>query len=348
MIKIGRRLDLSARYEVLRSGSVYKQIDAHGVPSIIMQSDSELKTSMSGTFHDYSTKSVNFLSDRLRVIINLNGTEYTCGVYCVTVEDKSKSGGAKFTNIEAYSLLYLAQQSKIEERLSFSAGELYTDVVEELLIGSGITDYSVTASILALSTAREDWEIGTSRLTIINQLLSEISYNTAYPNNTGKIICSPYSDPVISNVDFTYYADEHSIIGPDYSVVNDFHGKTNVFKVICNNPELPSPLTAISENNISSSPFCIDNIGRRLHIERIDNIASQAALQLKADELRMKSLLSSEVVTFSTAINPKHSAFDIVALENDTLSGIYSETSWEMSLSASAMMKHKARKALYD
>lgn len=348
MLKIGSRLDLTIRYEVLRSGAVFKQIYASETPHITMQSESELKTGLMGTFHDYSAYGINFLSDRLRIIANINDTEYPCGVFCVTSEDKPKRGGAKFTGIEAYSLLYLAQQSRIEERLYFAAGELYTDIIAELLIASGITDYSITTSTLALATDREDWEIGTSRLEIINQLLKEISYNSTYMNNAGSIICEPYTAPVISNVDFIYNADEHSIIGPDYTITNDFHGKSNVFKVFCNNPELPAPLVATSENSLASSPFSTENIGRRLHIERIDNVASQAALQQVADTLRMKSMVSSEEVTYETAINPEHSVFNVVALNNDTLQGVFSETAWTMNLNAAAMMTHQARRALYD
>lgn len=349
MIKIGSRLDLSVKYEVLRNGSYSgKQICASGTPSITMQSDSELKVSLSGTFHDYSALGINFLSDKLRVIANINGTEYPCGTFCVTVEDKSKSAGSKFINIEAYSLLYLAKQSKIESRLYFATGELYTDIIEEILIECGITDYDITVSTLAIATDREDWEIGTSRLDIINQLLKEISYNTAYPDNTGAIICEPYTEPNISNVDFTYIADYASIIGPDYTISNDYHGKPNVFTVICSNPDLDAPLTATSENDSVDSPFSTANIGRVLSVSHIDNIANITALQTKANEIKFKSLLSSEEVTFATAINPEHTVFNTVALDNGKLSGLFTETEWTMPLSGGVMMTHVARRALYD
>lgn len=346
MINITDHIDVSVRYEVLRSGSVYKQIYADGTPVITMQADSELKTSMSGSFHAYTD--VDFLTDKLRVIVNLNGEEYPCGTYCVTSEVKRKADGAHYIEIEGYSLLYIVQRAKTGTRLSFAAGELYTDVIEGLLIEAGITAHNITASGLAFATDREDWEIGTSLLTIVNQLLQEISYNTAYADNQGNIVCEPFTESTFANVDFTYKADEHSIVGPDYSIANDYHSKYNVFKVICSNPDLPVPLSATAVNNIGSSPFNVDKIGRVLQMTHIDNIASQAALQLKADILRMKSMLSSEVVTFETVINPEHSVFNIIALNNNTLSGIYAETSWTMQLSASAMMMHKARRALYD
>jgi len=340
------KIEVEVHYEVLRSGAVLKEIYAANVPTINMDSETELKTAISGEFYDYT--SVDFLSDKLRVIVDLNGILYTCGIFCITTESRYKSDGVVFVNIEGYSLLYTVQQSKIETRIHLASGALYTTSLTGLLIDAGITDYSVTASTLTLAADRDDWEIGESRLKVINDLLSEISYNSAYMDNSGKVVLTETQEPITANLSETYIADKYSIISPEYSVVNDYHGKANVFKIICSNPDLDLPLTATSENNISTSPFCIANIGRILKLTRVNNIASQAALQLKADELRMKSLISSEEVVFTTAISPTHSVFDIVALDNDALLGVYAETSWSMSLSASSLMTHKAKKALYE
>lgn len=344
MIKIRDRLDVSVRYEVLVSGSVYSYIYAAGAPSITMQSDSELKTSISGTFHAYHD--IDFGSQRLRVIVNLNGDEYPMGTYCITSERKSHSGGADYINVEGYSLLYLTQQSRIESRLFFAKNTLYTAAIEELLIGSGITDYDITPSPLRLATDREDWEIGASRLEIINQLLTEISYNTAYPDNAGKIICEPASEISADNIDHVYTADAYSIIGPDYTAEGDLHGKRNVFMAICSHPEFDGPLVAVSENNAEGCPYNIDSIGRRLHTVKVSNTASQESLQMYADNLRMRSLMSAEEVSYETAINPEHSVFDVVALNNGNLQGVYAETSWSMTLSGAAMMTHRAQRAL--
>ena len=45
---------------------------------------------------------------------------------------------------------------------------------------------------------------------------------------------------------------------------------------------------------------------------------------------------------------PEHSVFNVVALNNDTLTGIFAEVSWTMPfLSGASMMTHSARRALY-
>jgi hypothetical protein len=347
MINIKNNIKATIRYDVLRNGAVIKQIYAYGTPTISMISSSELKTNLSGQFHNYSALGINFMTDRLHPVITINGIEYPCGVYFITNETEKKAYGVSFMQLEGYSLLYLLKQKKIETRLSFAAGTLYTTVLAQLLIACGITSYDITASTLALATVREDWEIGTAYLTIVNQLLSEMSYNTAYCDAAGKVIMSKYVAPALDNIKFTYKADAFSIIGPDYTRSNDYHSKSNVFKVICANPDLTAPLTATSENNDAASPFSTVNIGRVLNVTTINNIASQTALQAKADELKMKSLVSSEEATFVTVINPEHTVFDTIALDNDKLTGIFSETEWTMPLSASVLMTHVARRALY-
>lgn len=347
MIEFKNDINATVRYDVLRNGSAIGQIHPHGTPVITMRSDSELKTSLSGIFHDYRADGYNFLSDRLRPVVFIGDAEYPCGTFVVTAENEDHADGVTVIHIEAYSLLYLLQRLKIETRIYYAKGTSYTAVLEDLLIDAGIVDYDIETSALTLATDREDWDIGTPYLTIINQLLSEMSYNSAYMDNAGKIVLSKYAAPSLSNIDFTYRADQYSIIGPDYSRSNDFHSKANVFKIICSNPDLDEPLTATSENDDANSPFSTVNIGRVLNVSYIDNIASQAALQDKADELRLKSMLSTEEVTFHTAINPEHSVFDTVALDNGDLTGLFAETSWTMPLSAASMMTHTARRALY-
>lgn len=347
MIEFKNGIDVSVRYDVLRNGSAIGQIFANGTPTVTMRSDSELKTSLSGVFHDYRMGGFNFLIDRLRPVVTANDTEYPCGTFVITTEKEDRTDGVTVINVEAYSLLYLLQRAKIETRLYYAAGTLYTAVLEDLLIAAGVVDYYIEPSLLTLATDREDWDIGTSYLAIMNQLLSEMSYNSTYMDNSGKIVLSKYVAPSLSNIDFTYRAGTYSIIGSDYSRSNDYHNKNNVFKVICANPDLETPLVATSENNEASSPFSTVNIGRVLNVSYIDNIASQAALQDKADELRMKSMLSTEEVTFYTAINPEHSVFNVVALDNGNLTGLFSETSWTMPLSAASMMTHSARRVLY-
>ena len=144
-----------------------------------------LRCRYAGRFCGDNIDGINWLSDRLRVVVILNGVEYPCGVFIITTAPKRKVGGLKLIDIEGYSPLYLAQRKKLETRLHIDAGANYVTQINNLLIASGISDITSTATSLTLATAREDWEIGTPYLTIINQLLAEINYNSVWVNLNG-------------------------------------------------------------------------------------------------------------------------------------------------------------------
>lgn len=334
----------AVRFEVLRNNAVYKEIYAadHSAEVRYIES-SELKTSFNGLFYGYS-KDINFLSDKLRPIVTINDIDYPVGVYIITTDQFLHSDGITIHKLEGYSLLYLAKQKKIEERLSFSAGENYITKIVLLLNQCGLTEIIADDSELTFATDREDWEVGTPILDIANELLREINYNEAWVDLYGTVRLSKYQRPSLSTIKHAYSAGEYSMIEPNYTKNTDRYGKSNVFRVVCDSPDLKTPMVAISENDSENSPFSTVNIGRVLYTENVENIPSQAALQAYADRLRDKSLQENEDVEFFTAPVPEHNAFDTVAIDNGDIAGIYTETEWRLQLAPGNSMYHKARR----
>jgi len=335
------------RFEILRENAFFSEIIAvdHSV-EVQNVENSELKMSLRGAFFQVPDK-INLLTDRLRPLMIINGTEYPLGKYVVTTETRISANGVEQIEIEAYSLLYLAKRKKIEERLSISAGDNYISFIMSLLNQCGIKDIDAEQSSLTFSTAREDWDIGTPYLDIINQLLTEINYNTAWVDLNGTVRLTKYTAPRVSDILHCYSADEYSIIESNHSRTTDRYGKSNVFRVTCENPEHKEPMVAIAENNSPDSPYSTVNIGRILHSERVNNIPDQETLQNYANRLRDQSLQETETVEFYTAIAPTHTSHDVVALDSGTLTGIYVETEWTLPMSPGASMTHKARRILY-
>lgn len=334
----------SARYEVLRNNAVYAELYAMDNTVEIQNSDtSALKMSVRGTFYDYSGD-INFLTDRLRAIITLNGTDYPAGTFVVTTETKHRSAGLDSVEIEGYSILYLAQRKRLEEPLYIGKGTNYITQIVRLLNLCGIENIEAEETAYTFQTAREDWEIGTAVLDIVNQLLGEISYHSVWVGLNGIVRLTKYQTPDISNIMHTYSADRYSVIEDDYEITTDRFDKCNVFRVTCENPEIDTTMVAVSENSSPDSPFSTVNIGRILHTEQVDNIPSQEALQDYADRLKYQSLQETETIEFATAAIPTHETYDVVALENGELAGIYIETGWRLPLSAGASMIHQARR----
>ena len=337
-------VNVTYRYE--STGDIATRIFAAESPVITMAANSELKTTFHGRFFDYRESGVDFLQEELRIIATINDNEYNLGYYIITSETISTADGVTTIEIEGYSRLYYLKQSKIETRAYFAAGTLYTDALYTLLVDGGITKRNIAASALTFATDREDWEVGTDRLTIINALLAEMSYNSAYVDNNGIVQLTPAVEASPANVDITYFADRYSIIGADYTMSSDRHGKPNVFMAMCSNPDLAESLTSVVENDTEDNPYSTVYRPRVLSVVKVDNIASQAALDDYVYSLLIKSLLSDETVSFETMLNPEHTCNDILALGNGELSGVFAETGWTMTLDYTARMTHTARRKL--
>ncbi len=336
---------ISVSFEVWRDNLPLKKIEAYDAVSLSHSVDSALKTSIKGTFMQYS--GVNFISDKLHVSVDINGVSYPLGIYCVTTEIPRMTNGIKVIDIEAYSLLYILEQCRLEKRRTFTKGTSYMAAIQTLISEAGFTNYEVDDTSLSLATDREDWEIGTPFIEIINNLLEEINYNSLWVDHNGKIRATKYIAPTIAETSHTYTEGVNSIIEAEYTLTSDYFGKANVFIVICDNPELDTTMRAESINDDPNLPYSTVNLGRRVpEIVYLDNTPSQTELQKYADNLKAKSRQTNEIVEFATAIVPTHETYDTVLIQVGDVAGVYREIGYEIDLSAGGRMRHTAERVI--
>lgn len=202
-----------------------------------------------------------------------------------------------------------------------------------------------------LATDREDWPIGTSYLTIINTLLSEINYESLWFDADGVCRLEPYQEPSAAIIDWRYgvtdlfLPEKHP--GPDWSDETDIFDAPNVFIVTCNNPDMDAAMVATAVNDNPASKKSTFKRGMRItSVERVDNIASQDELQAYADKRRNESLLATRAITFYTLNEPGHGVGDILALTHDEIGGIYLETGWSVTMQAGSLMTHSAKRTV--
>lgn len=334
------------RFAVLRNGVEFTQLRAVGSPTVRMSGSAALKMALSGTFG--FNHSADFLTDRVRPYLQIAGTEYPLGEYTITESTVRHESNGAMLELSGYDNTYLAQRTRLEERLTLAAGNRYTDVVQALFIAAGAEKIICEESDERLKSDREDWETGTDHLAIANNLLKEINYESAWADMDGYIRIRRRKNPDAASIDHQYAAGEMSIIKDDCEAVNDLHGKCNVFRAEVNNPDLEAPMVAVAVNDDPSHPLCVQRIGRiAAATAKLDNIASREELQNYVDNLKFESMLGEETITFFTATNPLHTVGDTIAITHPHIAGIYTETEWELTLAAGAEMLHKARRVLY-
>jgi hypothetical protein len=304
-----------------------------------------MKTSMRGTFERYD--GVDFLKDKLHVSVEINGEIYPVGVFCVTTESPRKYDGREVVELEAYSLLYILMQCKLETARVFTKGTAYMTVIQTLLNEAGLERYDIEQTTLTLATDRADWEIGTPFLTVINDLLDEINYNELWVSNAGTIRATKYTSPDISSVKHRYIEGETSLIVDAYTLTNDYYDKANVFIALCDNPEMDAVLRAEAVNEDPLIPYSTVNLGRRVpRIEYVDNTPSQDELQKYANRMLSESKQTNEKLEFRTAIDPTHTPYETVLVQVGNVAGIYRETGFEITLAPNGQMSHIAERVM--
>lgn len=335
---------VNIRFKVLRNGADYGRLYAvdGSPPTIRMDDGTELKTSLAGDFIEDPAAPVDWLTDEIQPVLVIDGDETPLGVFLPATVIPSENEAFSFVHVEAYDRTWRVKDNYTESLLYYPAGTSYITVIRDLLTACGIALVIETPSAAVFTEAREDWDIGTSYLKIVNQLLSEINYNPLWFNNLGAAILEPVSVPSAENIEHTLDSDNvKSLLIPEITREMDIYQAPNVFVCTCSNPDKSGPMTATSENNNPQSPLSIMRRGRRIvSVKKLNNIASQEELQAYADRLRDESMFGGETVNVSTALLPGFGAADVTALHYKDYSAICIEKAWVMELVTGGTMNH--------
>ena len=343
--------DVRYRVDVLRNGAPITQLQwADGdAPQIMWDRAANIHGALRGSFRPNDLAKLE--SDELRPWMSVDGVETSLGIYQATTASKKGSAGSMRIEIEAYDRCWRVYTQKTETLLHLSAGASYLTEIRKLLTTCGVTLVIATPNDAVLATDREDWDIGTSYLTIVNALLSEINYESLWFDADGVCRLEPYQGPSAAIIDWRYGTTDLFLpekhLGQNWSDETDIFDAPNVFVVTCNNPDLDAAMVATAVNDNPASKKSTFKRGMRItSVERVDNIASQEELQAYANKRRNESLLAARAITFYTLNEPGHGVGDILALTHDDLGGIYLETGWSITMQAGSLMTHSAKRTV--
>ena len=336
--------EVGYRYDVLRGGVKYAELYTDETPILRADKSAALQASVTGAF--LIPAGVNLLTDELRPVISVDGAETGLGIYVFASNKDVWSDTGARARVEAYDRALALQQKKTKTVLHHAAGTAYTALVSNLLTECSLPSL-LTPSAAALAAARE-WDAGTDYLTIANQYLSEINYDPVRFNAGGFAVIVPHVDPDARNIDRVYDGTaELSILTPDMSRERDWFDAPNVFVCVCDNPDTDAVMTATAINNNPLSGLSVLKRGREIvSVQKVDNIASQEALQVYADTLCKQSMMSTETVTIRTAAEPEAAVGDIVAVNRPELSGIFELVGYTLDMAAGSTMQQELKRIL--
>jgi hypothetical protein len=206
---------------------------------------------------------------------------------------------------------------------------------------------SIVRSTSTLPSVME-WEPGTPKLTIINDLLGSINYESASYDEDGLFVGRPYITPQNRTSQFGYATDSESVISGDVGQTMDLFAVPNKWVVVVSEPDRPA-IVGTYVNDDPLSPTSTVARGRTIVDFRTEqNAPDQATLDAQAERLAFEASQVYEVIEFNTAIMPIHQNMDVYDLTIDGLeiASKYAEQSWKMTLSNGATMTHRVRKVV--
>ena len=358
-------------FKVLRNGGEYAFLAPKdgSKPSLRNRAGGEIKLSLQGTFlptaydENGNEKPIDWLTDEVQPVLVLDGVESKLGVLAVAKVENNEDDAERLVSLELYDRCWRVRETKTESILHIAQGVNYLQPIEELLTACGITNIVKTPTTETLKEAREEWDIGTSYLKIVNDLLKEIGYKQLWFDAAGSAVLQPKEKATARNVKHVLsnrrlnIRDKRTVgiigIKSELKRNMDVYNAANVFVCSCANPDKSGIMVATAENTNPQSPISIPRRGRRIvDYENVNNIASQDALQKYADDKRDKSMISNEVIQVTTLLQPGFGTEEIVCLQigegSEAMDAICVETSWDMQLGVGGLMTHELERTVYN
>lgn len=301
-----------------------------------------LKSSLSVKILEDELLNIDYMSDRIKPTVLIDGKEYSLGIYLISSPERTISSIGSERSLTCYSKLKILDNDKVLSRYYVGAG---TNVVNEVIRLLGSNPYNIPTSTQTTSTSRE-WEIGASKLDIINDLLDVINYNTLLVDTEGIFVSYPYKQPEERTHTIEYIEGKDSIISYDMQEDFDFFDVPNVFVRYTNDVDIEPPIVATYPIQTGAEVITLDGRLPNVSAEEVSDISDYETLlaKCKRDAFNNRSVYSHLI--FETAINPVHGYLDCIWIKVGDINYKYIETEWSFNLEVGAKMKHTARRVV--
>jgi len=350
----GSRGKVTFRYELLSKEDV-KLGELQAQPGrVAMNSLAEIKRTAVFQITEQEGKDIDWLSDRIRPVFCLTMPdggmiEWPLGVFILSSPTRKDENKQVKRSIEAYDSSLILREDKFIDRYVIEAGTKYTDAIIDILNDAGIWKINIIDHPGTLATDRE-FEIGTTKLFAVNELLAAINYTSLWVDENGYFMAAPYVLPSSRDPEYEYRTDDLSIIHPDSGVEElDLFGVPNKWVRYVSNPDRNIVLRSEYINDLSASPTSTINRGRTIvDIDSVEDIYDQATLDEYVKRIAYNASQVYGKFDFVTALMPHHSYYNCLFVEYGPLgiSHKYMESSWTMDLHANGVMRHSCRRVI--
>lgn len=229
------------------------------------------------------------------------------GVFVPTTPGKKHSDATIECDVDLFDKLIILDQDAFEDAYSVPAGTVVTDLIPKIIYDATSVNAYVAIDA-STETVRTDmvWEPGTSKLTVVNDLLTSINYFSLWVDGYGVFRAGAYAAPADRPTLWTFADDEESIYLPDFSDDDDTFDLPNKFIVVSqSNGETPA-LVGVATNENPNSEFSYQQRGRWIAQKEQ---GAEATSQGVADALAARRLV--EVTASSSTYKINHAMIQL-------------------------------------
>ncbi|WP_143318929.1 hypothetical protein [Clostridium sp. HBUAS56010] len=342
---------INFRYELLDKNEI-KIKDLENVKgNIRFDSSQEIMGTASFSIKEIGDMELKSVDLRIRPFMCLQAPtgwiEYPLGTYIMSSPERSKQGSKVVQQVDCYDYSTILKEDKITTRMFVATGTNYVSLVRSIITTAGIKKTNIETSILTVSKVLE-FEIGTSKLDIINSLLTAINYEPLHFDNRGYAVSRRYIEPLNRRTEQEYQTNNRSVIKSGAKQSVDMYNVPNIFIRYTNDPD-GAELKSQYINDSVASPISTINRGRNVvDIESVDDVADQTTLNDLVRRIAIEKSQTYDAVILPTALMPHHSYRDCVFVGESGL-GVgnkYIEYAWEMNLVVGGTMTHTLKRVV--
>lgn len=277
---------------------------------------------------------------------NNHWLKYPLGTFLINPSERLSNRSA-YVTVEGYDLAKMCLDVSLEDNYLVSSGTVYTSAITQL-VAEIYDNYTVEADSTLTRTSDKEYEIGTSQLTVINDMLDAINYFPLYFDDYGNPIAEPFIFPEMRTIQMSYQANDRSVMFDGVQKSSDLFEIPNRFIRYTDDADsdrLRSVYTVTDESIISSTV----NRGRVItDVQSVSDVASQTVLDSLVRRAALTASQVTETISFDTLNMPGHGYRNClrVTCEDLEIDDKYIEYAWEMELSPGGKMHHSCNKAV--
>lgn len=277
--------------------------------------------------------------------------QFPLGVFLLSSPTRNvDAAGVVTRQIQGYDLLQVLVSNYCTSRYTVSAGTNYITAVRDALQAAGITTALNLTPTSETLPATRDWALGTAYLTIINDLLSAINYNSLWFDADGVCVAEPYVTPDQRASTYTFAADSASILSPVVQETLDLFSVPNTWVATVSEPD-QQVLTATYVNSNAQSPTSTVNRGFTIvQVDQNSTAPNQTQLNQYVANLAYQSSQIYDQVVLSTALAPFGEDRDVYTVQYQSgpmsLRGKFEEIRWTLPLTSGGLHQHTVQQSI--